>query len=194
MLSQFMCRGFDYLKFTGIALDGGMQTPSPWLKTFNRPFLLQNIIEQNIIADAAARNSKNTSATTPSNPNDAASKPTQEYLIHYDAVLMMDSVQIIANMDYDPFRLISSTSLDMQNYNAGGDASQNFNSSILLAWGNVVNTTTTTPTMNNPLFNIINSNNAKGPLEIRDFSSTNIKLSNVMVWNMNHPNLQKIAR
>jgi hypothetical protein len=176
-------RGFDYLKFLGIAMDGGgIQPPSPWLKTFNRPFLLQTIIQQNYMAASTHNKTESTSSPGSSSADGQSSTNNPEYLIHYDAVLMMDSTQIIANMDWDPFRFLYTDGLtnNNNNYNTDTTPSPSLNSSILLAWGNVVPTTT-------------NTNTHSIVWELKDFSSTPTKVSNVMLWNMNHPNITRIA-
>jgi len=164
-------------------MDGGMANPSPWLKTFNRPFLLNHVLEQNLLVTSTTTINTTTSTNSvldnPSSSSDSKT-PDLEYKVYYDVVLMMDSVQIIANMDYDPFRLLLSSSWDGGNNNGyNGNGGTSFNSSFLLAWGNVVST---------------NNNNGRPYMELRDFTSSPTKVSNVMVWNMNHPNIRKVAR
>jgi len=199
-------RTVDYLKFTGIAIDGGMIHPLPWYKTYNRPYLLQHVLEQNMLVTnttTTGNHNGNITSSTLSSSSDAGytSPPTTttepEYKVYYDIVLMMDSAQIIANMDYDPSRLLPLVSLSSSsssegtmnnngytnNNNGAGGGLANFNSTFLVAWGNIVPSTSTT------------SNNGRPMIELRDYSTlSNIKISNVMVWNMNHPNIRKVAR
>ena len=77
--------GFDYLKFTGVAIG-----TSPWQSTFNKPFILSSLVKSSIEGIQVVKN---------------------EGIPVYDAVMFLDSSAVIVELDFNVLHLIGKKKL-----------------------------------------------------------------------------------
>lgn len=138
--------GFDYLQFTGIANGGS----SSWQATFNKPFLLNQIIQAraenrnpNFVPDCYQdlKNSGGGATISITNTTTVSCliKPTL-HTSSYDIVMLIDSSAIIVQLDYNIINLIQSDKmiatsissiLDAQNINKNNNPNNN-NADVML--------------------------------------------------------------